>query len=278
MKLKKFIAPLMAASFVASAMPLIDVSAASDPRVYVDLTYEDGNDNVRADIMFENMPNVRSGGFHIEVGDGWNLVMKGTSQAKTSDTGCTAGEEQISTTSRTYGDNDFFITFSGETSGHDLNGRFLSFYLVKNENFNSNNSEVNVVFKTVNSNAYDYIRGKNEYVITSETDHSPAMLEAREYIVGDVNNDGYVNAMDASDVLSAVKSNNNKPLIVKDIERTYKSMFPDAVCPASPDASQDGMISRLDVDVILDYYMDMSTDGVNNSRVGKLDFYEFFNN
>lgn len=277
MKLKKFIAPLMAASFVASAMPLIDVSAASDPRVYVDLTYEDGNDNVRADIMFENMPNVINGGFHIEIGDGWNLVMSHPNKPKISHTDCTSAEAQFSVKPKKDGDNDLFIAFANDAA-YNVNGCFVSFYLVKNENFNSNNSEVNVVFKPDTLNSIDYIKGENGNIIISEDYNPPVMSESREYLVGDVNNDGYVNAMDASDVLSAVKSNNNKPLIVKDIERTYKSMFPDAVCPASPDASQDGMISRLDVDVILDYYMDMSTDGVNNSRVGKLDFYEFFNN
>lgn len=280
MKLKKFISPLMAASLVAGTLPLTNVSAASDPQIYVDLTYEDGNDNVRADIMFENMPNIKCGGFHVEVGDGWNLVMRNSNNLKeplTNKSQTIAWQVMSSLKIVKDGDNDLFIMFADDVA-YDLNGNFLSFYLEKNENFNSGNSEVNVVFKS-SQNAEDIILGKNNvHIIDSGTDHSPVMLEAREYIVGDVNNDGYVNAMDASDVLSAVKSNNNKPLIVKDIERTYKSMFPDAVCPASPDASQDGMISRLDVDVILDYYMDMSTDGVNNSRVGKLDFYEFFNN
>lgn len=277
MKLKKFIAPLMAASLVAGTMPLTNVSAASDPRIYVDLTYEDGNDNVRADIMFENMPKVKNGGFHIEVGDGWNLVMGRFNKPKVSYTDCTSAEAQFSVKPKEDGDNDLFIAFANDAA-YNVNGRFISFYLTKDKSLNSDNSEVNVVFKPATSNSIDYIKGENGNIIISENYNPPVMLESREYLVGDVNNDGYVNAMDASDVLSAVKSNNNKPLIVKDIERTYKSMFPDAVCPASPDASQDGMISRIDVDVILDYYMDMSTDGVNNSRVGKLDFYEFFNN
>lgn len=282
MKLKKFIAPLMAASLVAGTMPLTNVSAASDPRIYVDLTYEDGNDNVKANIMFENMPNVKNGGFHIEVGDGWNLVMDTPDYPEDPlvDTiNSPAWQKMSSLVVKKDGDNDLFIAFgSSSPSGKNLNGLFLSFYLEKDEDFNSNNSEVNVVFKPGNANVYDYIKGKNGDIITSETDHSPVMLESREYLVGDVNNDGRVNAMDCTDILAALEDNHRSSFVVKDIEHTYKSIFPDAVCPASPDASQDGIITKLDADIVLKYYADMSTDEINNSRVGKLDFYEFFNN
>lgn len=270
----------MAASLVAGAMPLTNVSAASDPQIYVDLTYEDGNDNVKANIMFENMPDVKGGGFHIEVGDGWNLVMDtpdDPDKPLTNKAQSMVWQLMSSLIVIKDGTNDLFITFAG-SKAYDLNGNLLSFYLEKNENFNANNSEVNVVFKS-SKNSEDFILGKNNvHIIESDTNHSPVMLESREYLVGDVNNDGRVNAMDCTDILAALEDNHRSSFVVKNIEYTYQSFFPDAVCPASPDANQNGMITKADADLILKYYADVSTDEINNSRVGKLDFYEFFNN
>ena len=64
----------MATVVTASAIPVANVTAAS-PRVFIDITYEN-NEQVRADIMFENLDPVSAGGFHVEIGDGWNLKTK----------------------------------------------------------------------------------------------------------------------------------------------------------------------------------------------------------
>lgn len=267
----------MAVSLIAGAIPVTNVSSANnDPRVYVDITYDD-NGKARADIMFENLPNIASGGFHIEIGDGWKVRMSDRmpSEIDTSRAGCTSGEVNCTPFLKKYGNNDVFLTFS-LMNDYDLNGRFFSIYLEKSDNFNSNNSEINVVFQST-ANVSDCIATRTgRCVIDSVSDHSPTMLEAYEYLVGDVNNDGRVNAIDSTLIRCALEDNKKSQFIVNDIKKTYKSFFPDAVCPASPDANQNGTISLLDADLILDYYADMSTDGINNSRIGKLDFYELF--
>lgn len=278
MKFKKLLAPLMAVSLIVSAMPVANVSAANDPRVYVDITY-DNNNQPRADIMFENLPNINSGGFHIELGNGWKVKMSDiiSTEIETSQAGCTSGEAFITPSIKKDGDHGMFVSFSSSNSkGYNLNGRFFSIYLEKTNNFNSDNSEVNVVFKRTSQYIFDFISLGNNRIIMPDNYKAPNMLGAYEYLVGDVNNDGYVDAIDCSQVLSALEEHNNSSFSVDSIKHTYKRYFPEAICPASPDATQDGKIGQLDADLIMKYYMDMSTDGINNSRIGKLDFYELF--
>lgn len=150
----------------------------------------------------------------------------------------------------------------------------MFFLFRKKANFNSKNTEVNVILE--NSGAVDdFIATKDgNYIISSGTYRPPVMLEAQEYIIGDANNDGYVNALDGSWILSSIEL--NPQCKVDDITETYKDIFPQANCAAAPDADLDGIISQADFDLIMKYYVDMSTEERNNSRVGKREFYEIF--
>lgn len=278
MKTKKFLAPLVAVALMASAMPVANVSAANnDPRVYVDITYDD-NGTARADIMFENMPAVACGGFHLAVGDGWDLKMNdifNPPEIEYETKGCTTEKIHCKPTVIQSGDNEVFVTFSS-TNDYDLNGRFFSIYLEKNAKFTPYDAKINVIFKA-NENAKDSIATKTgKRVIDSVTDNSPEMIGAYEYKIGDVNNDGYVDAIDSSLILSALEKNNNRSISVENIKHGFKSFFPDAICPESPDANKDKLISVSDSELIMKYYSHMSTNSEDNSRVGKLDFYERF--
>ena len=92
----------------------------------------------------------------------------------------------------------------------------------------------------------------------------------------DINNDGCVDMLDTCQLMGVMEEKNNIAFSVESIKHNYKNFFPDAICPAVPDADQDNMISQTDIDLITDYYVNMSTSGTSNSRVGKLDIYEFF--
>ncbi|MCM1313925.1 MAG: hypothetical protein NC205_01775 [Prevotella sp.] len=278
MKLKKVLAPLMAVSLMVSAMPIANVSAASnDPRVYVNITYDD-NGTARADIMFENIPAIANGGFHLDVGDGWDLKMDNTfnpPEIEFETKGCTAGKIHCTPLIVKDGDNDVFITFS-TSKNYDLNGRFLSIYLEKNANFTPSNAKINVVFRSTEDASDSIATVKGDPVINSVTDRSPAMNQVCEYKIGDVNNDGYVDAIDSSLILSALEKNNNRSFSVESIKNNFKTIFPDAICPAAPDANQDDSIGLSDSNIIMKYYTHMSTNSEDTSRVGKIDFYEFF--
>lgn len=280
MKFKKALATLMVASMATGAIPVSNVSATSEPRVYVNMTYENDG-NIRADIMFENVPDVSSGGFHVEVGDSWNLKMDSriTDRPKTTTENCTSKEAGISPLVTQYNDNDLFICFAaGNQSGFDLNGRFFSFYVEKADDFTLDDAKIDVVFQQTSDNAYDFL-ATGPYKIIKPDNYNPSpMVGVYEYMVGDVDNDGYVNVIDASQILSALSDNNNQTLYVKQILSTYKSWFPSAICPAAPDVNQDNMISQLDAELIMNYYVNASTSDDADSKIGKLDFYETYDN
>ena len=46
----------------------------TDPRIYVDIVYESGG-TIRADLLVENMPNLTTGAFYINVGACWNILL-----------------------------------------------------------------------------------------------------------------------------------------------------------------------------------------------------------
>ncbi|MDE6034506.1 MAG: hypothetical protein K2G36_01150 [Ruminococcus sp.] len=275
MKLKKIVSSLLTVSLMASSVPIASVSAANEPQIYVDIRYDD-NGEAKADIIFKNMPPISSGGFHLNVGDGWNLKTDSRTNGIKFDThDCTMDETGIRPTLKKYGDNDIFILFS-LVGNYDLNGRFASISLEKNNKFNPENAKINVEFQS-NENASDSIYGIGiGTIIEAESNYSPEMLRAYEYKIGDVNNDGRVNAIDSTLIRVALADNNKSSLTVESIKDNFKTYFPDAICPAAPDASQEGIISRYDADLIMEYYADMSTDSQNASRIGKLDFYEYF--
>lgn len=271
MKIKKILAPLMAVSMVAGAMPISNVSASNNPRIYVDIHYEDDGD-IRADVMFDNLPELSAGGFHIKIGDGWKLRYNRAGEPDCSTRGCYSEgiANLISQEVQNYG---LFVCFSTKSNyGYDFNGSFCSIYLEKTENYSPDNAAINIEY--INGpNSIDCLVHNNENILSYALETSPTMLGAYEYKVGDVNSDGYVDAVDCSMVWSATK---DRSYYVNDIKNTYKSIFPKAKCAAAPDANQDGWISEGDGDVILQYYADMSTDNVNNTNVGKIDIFELF--
>ena len=271
MKLKKFLAPLLATAVVAGAMPVANVSAVS-PRIYVDITYEN-NERVRADIMFENMPNVACGNFHVEVGDGWNLEYNNEGKIEFLKNGCKSEGDIVILDPRST--NDFVLGFSAK-GDKNFNGHFGSFYLEKNSNFSPENAKINIVFSN-GGRIDDFIANqKGHYIIGTDSFNVPPMLSANEYIIGDANNDGRVNAIDATWINMAMEENNTQSFIVDKIKNNYTDYFPEASCAAAPDATLNGVIDCTDAEAIVQYYVNMSTDGQNNTRIGQHEFYEIF--
>lgn len=273
MKTKKILIPLMAVSMVAGAMPISNVSASNDPKIYVDLHYEDDGD-IRADVMLENVPTFFTGSFHIDLSDSWTLTTDSRGRPFAT-AGCTG---QGHTSVHEAGEHGAFVFItSTDMENIDYNGKLVSFYVAKSENFDPDNNGINVVYLSGENfvdNLYHSENNGNYVNLLPQTlENNPTMLGAYEYKVGDVNSDGYVDAVDCSMVWSATK---DRAYYVNDIKNTYKSIFPKAKCAAAPDANQDGWINYSDGDDILQYYADMSTENVNNTNIGKIDIFELF--
>lgn len=274
MKTKKLLAPLIAVSMVASAMPISNVSAAEEsnsPRVYVDIHHEDDGD-YRADVMFDNLPELSSGGFHVKIGKGWKLKYSRTGNPDCTTKGCDSeGIANIQTAEmKDYG---IFICFTTTSNyGYDLNGSLCSIYLEKSEDYTPNDAAINIEYLS-HPNAQDMLVHDGKNIVDYELESASPMLGAYEYKVGDVNSDGYVDTVDCSMVWSATK---DRAYYVDDIKNTYQSIFPKAKCAAAPDANQDNWISYEDGDLILQYYADMATGNENNTNVGKIDIFELF--
>ncbi len=78
--MKKVVSSLVASVVaVSTALSSVGVFAKADdktPKIYVDLVYETDT-QIRADVIFENVPKTRSGGFHLKIANGWSVDSMG---------------------------------------------------------------------------------------------------------------------------------------------------------------------------------------------------------
>ena len=72
--MKKIMSTLFASVMIVivtfNAFGLATYAEATSPKFYVDITYET-EDKIRADIMFENIPEFANGGFLVHYDTGW---------------------------------------------------------------------------------------------------------------------------------------------------------------------------------------------------------------
>lgn len=268
---RKTVSTLMAASVAAGSLSAINAMAVS-PEIYVDIVYEDST-TIRADVMFENMPALYAGGFHVEIGEGFDFVLTSSGNVKQRRTDRTIVDcDAVATRLQEPGDT-FFVAFAHEEN-IDLNGNLISFYITKSDTYTSTNATVNISFENGDYLTYrQYIDGGVEFTDVIEDSSVPTMLKSEEYIIGDADGNHIITPTDSAVVLSAT---NNSILTVYDIRNTYTNIFPNADSAAAPDATRDGLISSADADAILDGYSEMQTNLSYDGIIGKIDVYEVF--
>lgn len=247
---------------------------AASPKIVCDIVYDSSaaaNRKYRVDVKFSGMPKIYDAAFHVNVGSGWTIstnsnggVIRQFSDNVNDNAGVTI-QSRIG--------NLLFFTFSGAPNAADYNGTVVSFYLTKKSGNNSSNSGINVELQEGDhfTNGFDN-EGKPTYLASVLT---PVMLQANQYIIGDANGDGYVNAMDASTILSVTKK--TPSLNVYSIRKTYKNYFPKAASPSAPDADRSGVINSTDAEKIVDYYAAVGSGKPYTGSIGKIDVYEIFN-
>ena len=96
------------------------------------------------------------------------------------------------------------------------------------------------------------------------------------YMLGDVNNDYYVSALDATAVMSALHDHGlqrGMAVSVSYVQANLSDWFPNAACAVAADVDKDGYITYDDADKILDYYGSASTGGDEGTDIGKMFLY-----
>lgn len=270
MKLRNVVSSLVAASVVLASATSICAMAAS-PQIYADVErHSDGTYWVN--VEFENMPdNLHSGGFHVDLGSGWEIVYDTTFTD-------VPNVEKVADFSMEFRvqeneDNTESLFIAMATSQpHGLEGTLATFQVAKTSNYSNSNAKVNISFDTPG----DMLRVKNGTELESivGTVETPIMLKANEYIIGDANGDGIVDATDSSAISAGIADH---PIFsVYNIRKTYNNYFPGAKASAAPDANQNGYIDSTDASLVLSYYADSAVGNDYDGVIGTIDVYEIF--
>ena len=239
----------------------------SDPRIYVDIVYENGG-TIRADVIVENMPRLTVGAFYINVGSGWNILPSELEETRglIVETG-----DKLSMSNfvcENNGNGRFLAFFNTYNNGLNYNGRLGYFQIERTSINNPMNSTFNCTFGESGN-----LFGVNGESIINQT-NNPVMLSSYEYLIGDADGNGLIDARDSSKILAETSSSTSYN--VYNIRNTYTSIFPDAVCAAAPDGNVDGTIDSNDANVVLQAYVSMSVGNTPSSNVGQIAIYEVF--
>lgn len=283
--LKRTISILSATLLSVASVTAISAFADNSTHFYAELAYETST-RVRVDIMLDNFPAIQCGGFHVALGEGLEFVMDPD-----------ASDKLLLQKDGTYGhyigswstmidgtmDNGVFICFaSSQTYPMVVDMPIISFYADKLAGYDEEDMTATIIAKA-NNNAEDmlYYTSETGSGTTSTTVNltdidKPVMISSVDYLVGDVNNDGSVNAVDASCILVAMRNNFNVPISVHSIDSHFNMFFPNAKTKESPDANKDELIARDDADEIMDYYSAMASNQPYNGYVGQTDYYETY--
>lgn len=273
-KLKgKIISALLSASIAVGTIGSISAMASGE-KIYANIEPYSGSTYI-VNIVVENLPNFASGGFHLELAKGWDLVMDG-SEVYYNVEGCTAQGKltffmNLDNSSFT-DNNDLFIGFM---SGHNdnYNGNLLQLKVKKNKYYSASTSAINVRF-CHGDHICQLTTNPDEKEILGEDYQPPVMLDSTQFVVGDADGDGIVDSFDASVLLNALEK--QSAFNVQAIRHTYKNYFPAALCAAAPDADKSGIINNTDVSRIMNYYSTIATGGTYTGTVGKVEVFERF--
>ena len=156
------------------------------------------------------------------------------------------------------------------------NGIVESFYIEKTELFTLSDSGLNLHHETL-ANGMAIFKADGTNIFEDVYFGSPRMLEADEFMYGDVTGDGYISGSDAMWTLSTY--NQYGRLRVADLYNSYLPNIRDMKAAYAADVNKDGYIDDADADIILYTYTELlsnkSFDEIN-SIVGDIDVYEVY--
>ena len=286
-KSKKFIASVMASALALCSVPAVGASAApppsTEPRIYIELTEDDKG--IRADIIMENVPEFRTSTIALDLGKSWECVEIDENSMYD------FGDAQLVNV-KSYSENgvnqyhvkdtqeNYIILSVGynlSKEDYDQNGIIESIYIKKTELYNTDDSAINLQHDgLIMDMSIRKADGTN--IFESVYSGSPRMLEADEFMYGDVTGDGYISGSDATWALSAVKQHGGR-IKVTDLYNNYKYGIKDMKAAYAADVNKDGYIDETDANIILYTYTELlsnkSFDEIDGI-VGDIDVYEVY--
>jgi hypothetical protein len=102
------------------------------------------------------------------------------------------------------------------------------------------------------------------------------MVGAGEYLVGDVDNNYYINSSDTSRIMRFLELNGDSTP-VSDIKSNFNEAIPDLRSAYAADADKNGYIDQDDADLTLRYYTLMLSGKPYDGYIGTTDIYEIYN-
>ncbi|GEM_PF-1831668 len=267
----------LTAATAISAVPVINSSAAqaanNEPKVYLDFVVESDGD-IRADVVMENMPEISSGSFYVALDEG----LRFTKDTEGYDNEILNSLRGASTAYNIISDNLAVFSFSNQ-SDRNLNGHIVGFYVERTQFNNPYNSTGKIDFKS-SRNTFGFLLGIDSGFMYYPEDglgsvNTPDMLESNEYLVGDVDGDGRINASDTSHVLRQVQVYSE--IKISDFNGNYNDAIADLRGAYAADVNKDGYITQADADLILRYYTLMMSGKPYDGEIGKIDIYEIYN-
>lgn len=277
-KSKKLIASVMASALVLCSVPAVGASAApppsTEPRIYIELTEDDKG--IRADVIMENVPDFRNAVIGFNLGKSWQCITEKEDVSVTlpSKEGNELRQVTIPKTNKRY---VLLAVSDNQATEQDYNGVVDSFYIKKTESFDLSDSgltlyhgtfaEWMVIYKSDGTSMFDDVYFS-----------SPRMLEADEFMYGDVTGDGYISGSDATWALSVCGSNGER-VKVTDFYKNYTDTIKDMKAAYAADVNKDGYIDETDANIILFTYTELLSgknfdeiDGI----VGDIEVYEVY--
>ncbi len=281
-KFRKMVVSVLASAITLCSVPLLSSQAApppsTSPRIYIDLTVDEAG--IRADVIMENVPEFRAASIGFDLGESWICVGEiQPTPAEVYKVPCTNGatvyQGTLNSTQKKY-ISMFFD--SGDSQDHNFNGVVTSFYVEKTDNFDFADPGLSLYHGTFAfAMTITKADGTNIYDTVLQT--SPKMLEADEFMYGDVTGDGIITGSDATWVLIAVDKSGSDRIRVTDLYNNYMSTIKNMKAAFAADVNKDGYIDKTDSDIILRAYTLLLSgkdfdeiDGI----VGDIDVYEIY--
>lgn len=285
-KSKTFIASVMASALALCSVPAVGASAApppsTEPRIYIELTEDDKG--IRADIIMENVPDFRDCYLRFDLGTSWECAETYSkllypeyerSYVLSYYEGCFLWQAHEYATGNNYVDMQVGDSVSSDESDH--NGIVGCFYIQKTDQYDTSNSAITMKYE-IEPNITAIYTSDGTDIFEGVYYSSPRMLEADEFMYGDVTGDGYISGSDATWALSAVRQNGDR-IKVTDLYNNYKYGIKDMKAAYAADVNKDGYIDETDANIILYTYTELLSnknfdeiDGI----VGDIDVYEVY--